>query len=101
MTAKLTNPFTRPTTLYFQNLLISSRGEPYLGAPGKKLRSKKTKGYRPVFQTAGRVPAHDHHRVVWITDRVIAVYTTSAVSSTGIQRKKGHGAGNKINVNWL
>jgi hypothetical protein len=87
MTAKPTNPFTRPTALYFQNLLISSRGEPYLRAPRKKLRSEKNKSYRPVSQTAGRAPAHDHHRVVWITDRVIAVYTTSAVSSTGIRGK--------------
>lgn len=49
MTVKLTNPFTRPTALYFQNLLISSRGEPYLRALGKKLRSEKNKG-APYFK---------------------------------------------------
>lgn len=33
MTAKLTNPLTRPTALYVQNLLMSSRGD--LGLWGK------------------------------------------------------------------
>jgi hypothetical protein len=102
MTAELTNPLTRATALYFQNLLMSSCGEPYLWALGRKLRSNNNQAYGPaVFQTADRVPAHDHHRVVWITDRVVAVYTTLAVSSTGIQRKAARGAGNERNRNWL
>ena len=54
MTAKLTNPFTRPTALYFQNLLISSRGEPYLR--GKNCAARRTRATALYFKRQVECP---------------------------------------------
>lgn len=51
MTAKLTNPLTRATALYLQNLLMSSRGEP-MGSREKTAQQQQP-GLRPCILNGG------------------------------------------------